>query len=85
MFRWIFAVCALFIAAPNALAQSPAFDEATYSDFGAARLLDPVGDLTADRGASVTEYGPDDLEALGARDVAEALDLVVGGFVNVGD
>ncbi len=85
MHRWIFAAFALLIAAANAYAQSPLFDDATYADFGAARLLDPIGDVNADRGASVVEYGPDDLEALGARDVAEALDLLVGGFVNVGD
>ena len=85
MFRRILTALALLVAVPNAFAQSPIFDDATYADFGAARLLDPIGDMTADRGASVTEYGPDDLEALGARDAAEALDLLVGGFVNVGD
>ncbi|MCB9479553.1 MAG: TonB-dependent receptor plug domain-containing protein [Deltaproteobacteria bacterium] len=59
--------------------------ERSYSDFAAARVLDGAGDAVVESIGSVREYGPEEIEALGAQDLADLLQMVVGGYVNVGD
>lgn len=80
----IFTVCVVALAG-SASAADELGEDSKFESFNAARFLSREGDSVAERGMFVVEYGPTELEALGARDAAEALDLVAGGFVNRGD